>query len=132
MQLGAIAFFGGTMLAAAAVVGVRANAPAPVVAKSAAEPTVERFVLQASGEERTCTVEKARGSGPTVPVTVAPGCDGLLAGLSRVRYWHEAADGTVDLSIDGRTPVVVFAEADGVAYESIEPRRPLMALLASD
>ena len=65
-------------------------------------------------------------------MTVAPTCDQVLPGLSSVQYWQEAADGTVTWSADGKTASVVFGIGDGVAYESIEPRMPLLALIASN
>jgi hypothetical protein len=91
---------------------------------------VEAFRLQVSGDEVDCTIEKAVGGGPLVGVTVAQDCDGLLPGLSTMRYWRENADGTVTLPADGKTASVVFGPADGVAYEWLKPRTPLMSLIA--
>jgi hypothetical protein len=65
-------------------------------------------------------------------VTVAPACDRVLPGLSSVQYWQEGADGTVTWSADGTTASVVFGVGDGVAYESVEPRIPVLALIASN
>lgn len=98
----------------------------------APRPTVERLTLQSSGETDTCTIEKSRAAGPVTHVVVAPECDRLLPGLSKATSWIEQADGTVALSADGSAPAAVFAEADGVAYESIEPRTPLLSLLAGN
>ena len=102
------------------------------VAETSPVPAVEMFQLQASGDVATCLVEKATGPGPLAHVIVAPDCDSVMPGLSTMRYWHENADGTVTLSADGKTPSVLFGPSDGVAYESVEPRTPLMALIASN
>ena len=102
------------------------------VAETSPVPAVEMFQLQASGDQATCLVEKATGPGPVVNVIVAPDCDSVMPGLSTMRYWREGADGTVTLSADGKTPSVLFGPSDGVAYESVEPRTPLMALIASN
>jgi hypothetical protein len=132
MHRGLFALLGSTALVAIAIVGLRLNSSASAATDTRTNPSVERFRLQASGDEATCVIEKSKGKGRITYVTVAPDCDGLIAGISQARYWIEEPDGTVALSADGRTAAVIFAQADGVAYESIEPRTPLMSLLESD
>lgn len=123
---------GGTALAAVAVIGLRPNSPASA-ATGAPQPTnVERFLMQASGGDKTCLVEKTESEGRLSRVSLAPDCDEMLPGLSGLHYWSESSDGTVTLSADGRTPSVVFAQADGIAYESIEPRMPIIALMEGE
>jgi hypothetical protein len=132
MRFHSVALIAGIGLAAAAVVGFRINSSASAAPVPQPHPSVERFVLQASGDVPGCSVEKASAQGPSAHVLVAPACDAVLPGLSALHYWNEKADGTVELSADGRTATVVFAPADGVAYESVEPRTPLMALIEGD
>lgn len=134
MRIIILALLGGATLVTIASAGIKLNSSAAAATATDAlkNPSIERFLLQASGNDATCIVEKAEGVGPMAHMVVAAGCDEMLPGLSRLHYWSEAADGTVTLSADGTTPSVVFAQADGVAYESIEPRAPLMSLLESD
>ena len=117
-------------MAGLAIAGFRL--PSRAVAETSPVPAVEMFQLQASGDAATCLVEKAAGPGPLVHVIVAPDCDSVMPGLSTMRYWRESADGTVTLSADGKTQAVLFGPSDGVAYELVEPRTPLMALIASN
>lgn len=114
------------------VVGLKLNSQASAAVDVRQAAGIERFVMQASGDEQTCVVEKTAGAGSLSKVSVAPQCDTMLPGLSGLHYWSENADGTVALSADGGTPAVIFAQADGVAYESIEPRTPLIALISKD
>jgi hypothetical protein len=129
MRYSVLALAGGSICAAAIVTGLKLHTQADAAPKA---PAVEAFQLQASGEEANCAVEKVAGAGPLLRVIVAPDCDGLMPGLSKMQYWREDADGTVTLSADGKTASVVFGLADGVAYESLEPRTPLMSLIASN
>jgi hypothetical protein len=123
---------GAIAIAAAGVAGLRPNSSASAATEARGNPSVERFRLQASGDEQTCPIEKAKGNGRLTYVRIAPQCDELLPGLSKAHFWIENPDGTVTLSADGRSPTVIFAQADGVAYESIEPRMPLMSLIGND
>ena len=132
MRYSVLALASGSILAAAAILGLKLHSPADAAPNLVNAPAVEAFQLQANGEAVGCTVEKTAGAGPLSRVTVAQACDEVLPGLSRVQYWQEAADGTVTWSADGKTAAVVFGLGDGVAYESVEPRMPLMALIASN
>jgi hypothetical protein len=132
MRIILFSLIGGTALAAAGVAGLRLNSSASAATDTQGNPSVERFLLQASGDEHTCPIEKAKGNGRLTYVKISPQCDELLPGLSKARYWIENPDGTVTLSADGRSPAVIFAQSDGVAYESIEPRMPLMQLIGND
>jgi hypothetical protein len=133
MRFHSIALLAGIGMAAAAVIGLRLNSSASAAPVPEGPAPVERFVLQASGDVPSCSVEKAEGQGPLTHVLVATDCDVVLPGLSKLHYWSEKPDGTVELSADGgRTAAVVFAPSDGVAYESVEPRTPLMSLIDSE
>lgn len=130
MRIFSMALVAGVALAIG-VVGLKLNSQASAAVDARQVAGVERFVMQASGDEQTCVVQKT-GAGPLSKVSVAPQCDAMMPGLSGLHYWSENADGTVALSADGHTPAVIFAQADGVAYESIEPRTPLIALISKD
>jgi hypothetical protein len=132
MRYSVLALAGGSICAAAIVTGLKLHTQADAAPKAPTAAAVEAFQLQASGEEASCAIEKVAGAGPLLRVIVAHDCDGLLPGLSKMQYWREDADGTVTLSADGQTASVVFGLADGVAYESLEPRTPLMSLIASN
>ena len=132
MRYSVLALAGGSIFATMTLAGLKPHSHADVAPKAATAPAVEAFQLQASGDTASCAVEKRAGAGPLLNVIVAQDCDGLLPGLSKMRYWREDGDGTVTLSADGKTALVVFGLADGVAYESLEPRTPLMSLIASN
>ena len=132
MRYSVPALAGGSMFAVVAMAGLKLHSQAQAAPDAAPAPQMEAFRLQASGDVADCTIAKAIGAGPLVRVSVAQDCDGLLPGLSKMRYWREGADETVTLSTDGKMASVVFGPADGVAYESLEPRTPLMSLIASD
>jgi hypothetical protein len=132
MRYSVLALAGGSMFAAVAIAGLKLHSQAQAAPEISPTAAVEAFRLQASGDPAGCAIEKAIGGGPLVGVSVAQDCDGLLPGLSKIRYWREDADGTVTLSADGKTASVVFGPADGVAYESLKPRAPLMSLIASN
>ena len=80
-----------------------------------------------------CVVEKGAQSGPgMVALTVPADCDLVMPGLSAAHFWKEAGEGTIAFTLDGGEDVALFSVGDGVAYESIQPRRPLMALALAD
>jgi hypothetical protein len=112
-----------------AVAGFHLNSTASAAASATFDPGVETFILQATGNLPSCRIEKPRGEAAVVRVALAPECGEILPGLGQAHYWREKPDGTVELSADGVTPVATFEVGDGVAYESIAPRRPLMAMI---
>lgn len=88
---------------------------------------VERYRLIA--DESACIVKKAPAANDGwSTLEVEQACDSILPGLSSVRLWKEDGDGSVVLSTDSRDRLAIFAVADGAAYESIAPSRPLMQL----
>jgi hypothetical protein len=131
MRFRSFALLVGIGLAAVAIVGLRLNSSASAAPVPESAAPIERFVLQASGDAPDCSIEKAEGQGLT-HVLVSSACDAVLPGLSKLHYWNEKPDGTVELSADGHAATVVFAPSDGVAYESVEPRVPLMSLMVSE
>lgn len=98
---------------------------------SPADPNV--YTLTSPEAEQSCTIRRvpvASAGGATL--SVPADCDTILPGLSTARFWTERSDGSVSFSSDGGAQVALFAVADGMAYESISPSRPLMALATSD
>lgn len=114
---------------AVAVIGFRLESSASAAAPAAGDAGVERFVLQSTGDLPSCLIDKPRGEAPVIRVELSPECDAILPGLRQAHYWRDKPDGGVELSADGVTPVVSFEVGDGVAYESVEPRRPMMVLI---
>ena len=92
----------------------------------------ETFNLLSSGSEATCLVRKGVDRGALVELSIDASCDEVMPGLSSVRFWQEAQDGSVTFSVDGSKAVVTFAAADGVAYESFKPRAPVISLVTLD
>jgi hypothetical protein len=132
MKYSVLALACGSTLAAVVIAVFQLHSEAGAAPEISVGPTVEAFQLQANGEAVGCMLEKTAGAGPLSRITVAQACDDLLPGLSTMQYWMEDSDGMVKLSADGKTATVVFALADGVAYESVEPRMPLMSLIAAN
>jgi len=90
-----------------------------------------RFTLVSAGDEAACTlVAEQTPAGTMRRLALARDCLAAAAELADVRFWLDRPDGTVALAgADGRVRVE-FAPADGAAYESYNPRFPVMTLLA--
>jgi hypothetical protein len=101
----------------------------PVVGEISAGET---FLVRALGSDESCRVRKAAMQGDVAELDAEPGCDDILPGLSRARHWQELDDGSVIFSTDGSETVISFSVADGVAYESFEPRSPLISLISEN
>ncbi|WP_295813335.1 hypothetical protein [uncultured Nitratireductor sp.] len=55
-------------------------------------------------------------------------CTQILPSLAEARIWEERADGTVAfVSANGET-LVEFFPGDGVSYQSLRPRTPLLSM----
>lgn len=133
MRLLLLAIIGaGVFVAISATAKTDAGLDPVHVASIPRTPLVQHFTVQANGDGATCQIDKPANTGRQAGLAIAPACDAVLPGLSAVHYWSESPDGTVTLSADGKTPVAVFAQGDGVAYESIAPRTPLIALVESE
>ena len=86
-----------------------------------------QFRLMAEGD--SCTIFKGPPLGSGLNDLVIPAeCDSLMPDLSAMRFWKEDGDGSVAFSPDGTEGLVLFSVADGVAYESYKPARPLLIL----
>jgi len=88
-----------------------------------------RYRLSVSGREGSCTVTKQGGAETDrTELELSPRCMELMPRLAEARYWQEDGAGELRfVAADGRAVVEFFA-ADGVAYESLKPLSPLIAL----
>ena len=119
----------GALAAAGALSGGPALDEATTAAIAPASGQAARFTLVS--DETACTLGAEQApSGTMRRLALTPDC---LAGnpeLAAMRFWLDRPDGTVALAgADGRVRVE-FALADGAAYESYNPRFPVMTLLA--
>lgn len=88
------------------------------------------YQLRVTGREGHCTVVKHDTRERRTELEMSGECAEMMPRLADVRYWQEDdAGGVIFAAADGR-PVVEFFAADGVAYESLRPAAPLMALTA--
>ncbi|MCT7377735.1 hypothetical protein [Chelativorans salis] len=103
---------------------------------AAADPSVQErqgphshYRLRVAGRDGSCTIAKGKSAGiGRAEIELAADCVLLMPRLSEARYWREGADRDVAFeAADGRV-IAEFYAADGVAYESLTPAAPLMAL----
>lgn len=104
------------------------QAPVAVAATPAASAMVYRLV--ANGEQACTVVRGAPLDGGLSELRPSPGCEKLMPGLSRARFWREREDGAVAFSADGTDEIAAFASADGEGYESFRPMAPVLSLVA--
>ena len=124
-----------TALATAAAVSavIYGIAGQPVRESAAATspgPTdVVAYELRTPGSAETCVIARGadRGAG-LAGVTPDANCARLLPRLGEAAFWEERQDGSIALSGEDRDPIVTFAVADGVGYESYWPQVPLLSL----
>jgi len=96
---------------------------------SIARPSGETFRLSSVGGGMSCQIVKGRNQrSGRAPLQVAPNCELLLPGMSRVRFWREKPDGSVDFTGEAGEALATFSAGDGVEYESFRPRTPLLRL----
>lgn len=133
MKYGLLALMLAGVIAALSIdKGVLVTPQSEATPLTAEASTSEIFTLHARGSGESCTVRKSPGDGLIATVSVEPGCDALLPGLSHARYWQEGDDGSIVFSAESHEAIVSFTMADGVAYESFEPRSPLISLIAEN
>lgn len=99
--------------------------PAPAT-KPTGGPKQYRLV----GVNASCTIHR----GPLLAnrlndLVIPPECNELMPGLSALRFWKEENDGLVAFSSNGSDTQVLFAVADGAAYESYKPSRPILSII---
>lgn len=89
------------------------------------------FKLRVSGREGNCTVVK-RGmrDSQRAELKLDENCFRMLPRLTEARFWQQGTSGEVTFAAADGRPIVKFFAADGVAYESLYPVTPLVALTA--
>lgn len=93
-----------------------------------AEP---RYELRIAGRSDGCFVAKGETIAPGRSVLkMAAQCILILPRLSEATYWQEGPNGEVVFMAGNGRAVAEFYMADGVAYESLRPVSPPMALIA--
>ncbi len=92
-----------------------------------------RFMLVSAAAETVCTLAAEQAPNGTMRrLALAPDCLAANPELAAMRFWLDRPDGTVALAdADGRIRAE-FAMADGAAYESYNPRFPVMTLLTAE
>ena len=128
---------GRTVMAAALVAGAwflsEGKGHAPAVAAAIADAghgiAEEAYRLTASGSDDWCAVTRhGLMDGGRSELSLDPACSKILPAMARAKFWQEEADGSVIFTENGIDPIVIFAVGDGVAFESIEPRAPMISL----
>ena len=118
-------------VATVGMTGFRSLQPVPPAdASSQAQATgAETFELRSSEAATTCAVTRGDSvDGERATLKVEPACAALLPGVEKAKYWLDKADGSVAFTENGVDPIITFAVADGVAYESLEPALPVISL----
>ncbi|WP_011582134.1 MULTISPECIES: hypothetical protein [Chelativorans] len=93
--------------------------------------TQNRYHLSVSGREGYCTVVKRGGDkAQRAELQLTPECVAMMPRLADARYWQESGAGEVSFVAADGSSVVEFFAADGVAYESLKPISPIVALKA--
>lgn len=95
-----------------------------------ASPSAGNYRLLANGKPACRIARGAELRGGLSRLTIGSDCGSLLPGIARARFWREQEDGTVVFSENGVDPIVAFAVADGLDYESYAPALPLLSLMA--
>jgi hypothetical protein len=92
-------------------------------------PSIEAFRVLRADTGASCAIAISSDNGAAARLAVEGRCGGVLAALPDARSWAEAADGSVTLA----TAVVArFAPSEGHAFESFEPKTPILSLTAID
>lgn len=99
------------------------------VTTGAIGPMGEAYVMRAEATSATCQVVKgATAANGLAPVFIQRGCEEAVPAVSRIRYWRDRGDGSVELVGEGREAVIVFGIGDGIEFESYRPISPLLSL----
>lgn len=121
------------MLLAAGAIQKTTGPDATATASIALQRAQDDFRLVSTSGEDECLLAVARApEGRMRPLRLAPGCLAGNPGLAGARYWLDRPDGVIAFSGDDGNIVAEFAAADGAAFESYFPTRPVMTLLALD
>ena len=96
----------------------------------AAKGEVTQYRLSVSGHDETCTISAGNPTQDSHAVSMNGNCSSAVPALKKVRYWRKDGAGDLVLAADSGEVVAKFFAADGVAYESLKPMSPMMALTA--
>ncbi|PSM17538.1 hypothetical protein [Nitratireductor sp. StC3] len=87
-------------------------------------------LYRVGGAER-CLVERAGAAAQgRFRLVLEPGCGKLDERFAQVRFGRDEGNGLLSFLSEDGTPVVEFAVADGIAYESVRPEAPIFQLLS--
>lgn len=98
----------------------------------ASKGSVNQYRLSVAGRDESCTISAGDETGSGHLVRMNGDCSAAVPALQKVRYWRQDNAGDVVLAADGGEVVAKFFAADGVAYESLKPVSPMMALTAEN
>src|SRR5688572_7205745 len=134
MKIATGAFIALALLTSGAAFATRPDADTLVVnepiAASATEPADGPGRYRLVGEDASCTIHRGPLLGDGLNDLVIPAeCNELMPGLSAMRFWKDEGDGAVAFSSNGWDAPVRFSVADGAAYESYKPSRPLLSII---
>lgn len=121
-------------VATVGMTGFKSLQPVPAADASDQVQTagLETFELRSSEAATTCAVTRGdTDSGGRAALKVEASCAALLPGVEKAKIWLDNGDGSVAFTENGVDPIITFAVADGVAYESLEPALPVISLDAS-
>ena len=122
-----------TAAVATSELAVRDNAVRSISATPVNAGSGRQNYLLRDADAGNCLVTRGTVAGDgSSDVVAGKACDGLLAGLSQARIWMVEGDGSVALRTTSGETLARFALADGVDYESFQPRFPLMSLAEAD
>lgn len=89
----------------------------------------ETYILRSTQATGTCDVVRGDAlTGGRSRLSVDPSCASVMPGVEKAKYWVDRDDGSVAFTANGIDPIVTFAVADGVAYESLKPAQPVISL----
>ena len=95
--------------------------------------SAETYKLRSTQTAGTCAVVRGdQLTGGRSVLSVDAACSAVLPGVEKAKYWVDKDDGSVAFTENGIDPIVTFAIADGVAYESLDPAQPVISLDAED
>lgn len=121
------------MLLAAGAIQKTSEPDLVTTASIAPSPAQDGFRLVSTAGEADCLLAVGYApEGRMRPLRLAPGCVADNPELAGARYWLDRPDGAIAFSGADGNIVAEFAAADGAAFESYYPARPVMTLLALD
>jgi hypothetical protein len=93
----------------------------------------ERYSVYRTGEEQSCLLIRDAGQLPgTASVETDPACAEVFKPLAQAAFWQEGEHGNVVLKDRDGNRIAELAPGDGLAFQSVEPASPILALVALD